>query len=94
MPAYHGSLFIPPAPLAKLTLRYPQNEATVTDTLVLLDSGTDVTSLPQSSVDRLGISINLNEGYELIGLDRSVSIASVAQLNLFFSGRALKNNFC
>ena len=93
MPAYDKSLFAPPAPLARVTLRNPKSGTMVSDVPMLLDSGADVTLVPQASVDQLGIEINLNEGYELIGFDGSASVAQVVQLDLIFLRRTFKGRF-
>lgn len=93
MPAYDGSLFTPSAPLARVTLRHPETGAIVSNVPMLLDTGADVTLLPQASVDQLGVAVNPNEGYELVGFDGSISVARVVQLDLVFLGRAFKGRF-
>lgn len=93
MPAYDSSLFTPPAPVARVTLRHPESGATVSDVLMLLDSGADVTLLPQAAVDQLGISASPDEGYELIGFDGSVSVARAVWLDLLFLRRSFKGRF-
>ena len=50
MPAYDDSLS-PPAPVARVSLRHPGSSLTVTDVLMLIDSGADVTLIPKSSFD-------------------------------------------
>jgi hypothetical protein len=62
MPAYDSSFFTPPAPLARVTLRNPETRAIVVDVPMLLDTGADVTLLPQDSVDQLGINVDPDEG--------------------------------
>lgn len=93
MPAYDGSHFAPPAPLASVTLRNPETRAIVADVPMLLDTGADVTLLPQDSFDRLGIDVDPDEGYELMGFDGSVSVARVVRLDLLFLRRAFKGQF-
>lgn len=93
IPAYDSSLFTPPAPLARVTLRNPETRAIVADVPMLLDTGADVTLLPQNSVDRLGISVDPNEVYELMGFDGSVSVARVVRLDLLLLRRAFKGRF-
>ncbi len=93
MPAYDSALFTPPAPLAKVTIRHPLSGATVSDVPMLLDTGADVTLLPQAFVEQLGISIDSNEGYELKGFDGNVSIARVVEVDLLFLRRAFKGRF-
>ncbi len=93
MPAYDSVLFNSPAPLARVTLRHPSSGATVSDVPMLLDTGADVTLLPQASVERLGIRVDSNEGYELMGFDGSVSVAQVVEVDLLFLRRAFKGRF-
>lgn len=93
MTAYDSSLFSPPAPLARVTLRHHSSGAVVSDVLMLLDTGADVTLLPQAAVEQLGISINSNEGYELMGFDGSMSVARVVEVDLLFLRRAFKGRF-
>jgi len=93
MPAYDDHFFTPPAPLARVTLRHPENGTTVSDVLMLLDSGADVTLIPQASVALLGTTMGINESYELMGFDGSVSQAQAVQLNLIFLRRRFKGRF-
>ena len=65
MPAYDGALFSPPAPLARVTLRHPSSGAAVSDVPMLLDTGADVTLLPQSYVERLGTGVGGGESYRV-----------------------------
>ena len=53
MPAYDATQFDPPAPLAPVALRNPDNGAIQSDVPMLLDSGADVTLIPQTAVDVL-----------------------------------------
>ena len=92
MPAYDHALFNPPAPLAKVTLRHPSSGVTVSDVPMLLDTGADVSLLPQSSVERLGIGVS-GESYELVGFDGSVSVAPAVEVDLVFLRRAFKGRF-
>ncbi len=93
MPAYDSVLFNSPAPLARVTLRHPSSGATVSDVPMRLDTGADVTLLPQASVERLGIRVDSNEGYELMGFDGSVSVAQVVEVDVLFLRRAFKGRF-
>ena len=52
MPSYDSFLFTPPAPLARVIIRNPLSGATVSDVPMLLDTGADVTLLPQAFVER------------------------------------------
>lgn len=93
MPTYDGDPFNPPAPLARVTLRHPSSTASVIDVPMLLDTGADVTLLPKIFVAQLGITVDSNEGYELMGFDGNVSIAQVVEVDLLFLRRAFKGRF-
>jgi hypothetical protein len=93
MLAYDTTLFDPPAPLARVTIRHPLSGAIVSDVPMLLDTGADVTLLPQAFVEQLGIISDSNEGYELKGFDGNVSVARVVEVDLLFLRRAFKGRF-
>jgi hypothetical protein len=93
MPAYDDHFFTPSAPLARVTLRHPENGTTVSDVPMLLDSGDDVTLILQASVALLGTTMRINESYELMGFDGSVSQAQAVQLNLIFLRWRFKGRF-
>ena len=93
MPAYDTELFDPPAPLAQVTLRNPQNGAVLSDVLMLLDSGADVTLIPQACVESLGAVLIPKKYYELAGFDGNISLAPVVQLELKFLQRTFRGQF-
>jgi len=92
MPAY-GDSFSPPAPIARVSLRHPGSSLTVSDVPMLIDSGADVTLLPRSSVDLLGLEIALDQTYELKSFDGSTSISNAVELDLIFLQKAFKGRF-
>jgi predicted aspartyl protease len=93
MPSYDALHFEPPAPTAQLILRDPRGGATVSDVLLLLDTGADATLLPRAAVERLGVSPLVDERYELIGFDGSKSFAPAALLEIIFLGRAFRGRY-
>jgi hypothetical protein len=93
MPAYDGKLFNPPAPLASVTLRHPSSGAAVSGVPMLLDTGADISLLPQAFVEQLGVGIEGGGGYELMGFDGNVSVAQVVEVDLLFLRRAFKGRF-
>ncbi len=93
MPAYDAVLFDPPAPLAQVALRNPENLAVLSDVPMLLDSGADVTLIPQASVNQLGIAADPGKSYELVGFNGSTSFVPVVQLQLVFLNRTFKGRF-
>ncbi|MFQ5594099.1 MAG: retropepsin-like aspartic protease [Anaerolineae bacterium] len=93
MPAYDATQFQPPAPLAQVTLRNPDTGATLPDVPMLLDSGADVTLIPQAAASQLGVAILPDRHYELVGFDGSTSFASVVQSELVFCRRTFRGQF-
>ncbi len=93
MPMYDAGQFDPPAPLARVTLRSKQNEKSVSDVPLLIDTGADVTLIPSSFVNQLGVSAESGKVYELMGFDGSTSFASVVQLEMLFLNKAFRGQF-
>lgn len=93
MPSYDASHFDPPAPVARVVLRNPHSGATVSDVLLLLDTGADVTLLPRTVVERLGIPLLADQRYELMGFNGSKSFAPVVMLELLFLKRAFRGRY-
>jgi hypothetical protein len=84
MPTCDDHFFNPPAPPARVTLRNSADGKTVSDVPMLIDSGADVTLIPQPSVTQLGAIIEPDTGYEIMGFDGRKSIAQA----VLISGRA------
>jgi predicted aspartyl protease len=93
MPSYDASHFDPPAPVTRVTLRNPHSGATVSDVLLLVDTGADITLLPRTAVEQLGVSLLAGQQYELMGFDGSKSFASVVILDLLFLKRAFRGRY-
>ena len=93
MPAYDETLFNPPAPLAKVSLRNSENDKTLSDVAFLIDTGADVTLIPEYSLNLLGVHIDPGERYELMSFDGSTSFVPAAQLDLIFLRKAFKGRF-
>jgi len=93
MPAYDDRFFNPPAPLASVTLRNPGDGKRLSEVLMLLDSGADVTLIPQQAVTLLGAAIEPDAGYEVMGFDGRKSVARVVNLDLIFLRRVFRGRF-
>jgi hypothetical protein len=93
MTTYDDHFFNPPAPLARITLRDAANGKTISQVPMLLDSGADVTLIPQQSVSLLGVSVEPDTGYEVTGFDGRKSVAQVVNLDLLFLKRAFRGRF-
>ena len=92
MHAYDATRFDPPAALAIVTLRSHDSENTL-DVPLLLDSGADITLIPQSSIAPLGLAVDPRESYELMAFDGATSIAQVVRLDLIFLRRVFRGRF-
>lgn len=93
MPTYDTDSFDPPAPVAFVNLRNPQNGRTVTDIRMLIDSGADVTLIPAIVADQLALMAEPGEMVEIMGFDGTVSRASVAKLEMFFLNKTFRGRF-
>ena len=92
MPSYDSAHFSPPAPVARVTLQSPDNGGTVSEIRLLMDTGADITLLPRSAVEQLGIS-PVEQRYELMGFDGSKSFASAVVLDLVFLKRRFRGQY-
>ncbi len=90
---YEASLFNPPAPVARVVIRNPDSGSTISDVLMLLDTGSDVTLLPHASIEALEISPLADVYYELMGFDGSKSMASVVWIDMIFLNRAFRGRY-
>jgi len=93
MPSYDSTQFDPPAPTARVTLRNPDSGAVCADVPMLLDSGADVSLIPQSVASLLNIAAVPNASYELMGFDGATSFAHVVRLELVFCRRTFRGQF-
>jgi len=93
MPDYEASLFDPPAPVARVALRNPDAGTALSDVRLLLDTGADVTLLPQASVQALGASPLADLRYELMGFDGSKSFASAVVIDVVFLNRVFRGRY-
>lgn len=93
MPKYDANLFDPPAPLAQVALRNPENTGKLSAALMLLDSGADVTLVPSTAANQLELVANANEVYELMSFDGGRTLASAVQLEMVFLNKIFRGRF-
>lgn len=93
MPDYDGVNFRPPAPVATVTLRSLAAKRSIPDVVMLIDSGADMTLLPRSAVERLGVSPLEGQHVEVEGFDGSRSFAPVVELDAIFLSRAYRGRY-
>jgi predicted aspartyl protease len=93
MPKYDTENFDPPAPVAYVTLRHPTTGASVSDVPMLIDTGADVTLLPKSYLDELGIETDDGETYEVQGFGGETKLMGAVHLEMIFLGRKFTGQF-
>jgi predicted aspartyl protease len=93
MTSYNSTRFDPPAPVAYVILRNPATGAEWTDVPMLLDTGADITVLPQEVTARLKLEPLTGSRYELAGFDGSASIFQIVQLSMVFMGRTFHGQY-
>jgi hypothetical protein len=84
MAVYDSDLFDPPAPLARVTLRAIQTRKIIRDVPMLIDSGSDLTLIPEASIAELSPSFDSDKRVELQGFDGRVTVARSVELDLIF----------
>ncbi len=92
MPAYDDRFFSPAAPVFPAKLRNPETGIIQSGVLMLIDSGADVTLLPKSSIDSLGIE-RCGASYELMGFDGRTSVSEAVRADLIFLRRTYRGQF-
>ncbi len=93
MPAYDGFLFTPPAPLALVSIQDPSSGETVNHVPMLLDTGADITVVPESCILSLKIPFDQSSGYEVEGFGGQQSVARSVHLNLILSHLTFRGQF-
>ncbi len=92
MPVYDSTRFSPPAPVALATLCNPDNGTESANVVMLLDTGADVTLLPQHLVEELGLVYSAHS-YELTDFEGRTSTARAVRPELKFTGLTFRGQF-
>ncbi|MDX6496840.1 MAG: hypothetical protein QOG23_100 [Blastocatellia bacterium] len=58
-----------------------------------IDSGSDITLIPRTSIDELELEIDPKAGYELQGFDGRNSVAQAVTLDLLFLKRTIRGKY-
>jgi hypothetical protein len=92
MPAYDNEHYATAAPVARVNLRNPENGASVSDVPMLIDSGSDVTLLPEATVTSLGLQ-GTGERYRLEAFDGTTTESEAVQAVLVFLEKTFNGRF-
>lgn len=90
MPEYDTINFDPPAPVVQVDLRSPESGVVVRGVELLLDSGADITLLPQNAVAQLDVPLDSGQHYELMGFDGRRSSARGIILDMLLLGKTFR----
>jgi Aspartyl protease len=93
MPAYDAIRFVLPAPVGLVSLPDAFGSRAGSDVAMLLDSGADVTLVPQSAAEQLGLSLDPQAVYELMGFDGRTSFVQAVRADLTFLSRTFRGRF-
>jgi len=93
MPDYDASRYDPPAPVAIVSLRRSSGDGLVGDVSLLIDTGADVTLLPRSAVNRLGLAPVSEARYEMVGFDGTRSTTDAVELDMLFLNKAFRGRY-
>ena len=93
MPAHDTAHYQPPAPVAYVTLRNGITGAVMPNIPMLLDTGADVTLIPRTALDSLGVDVIADTTYELVGFDGNKSLAQVVHIERIFCRRTFRGQF-
>lgn len=93
MPAYNHDDFDPPAPVALVDIRDQATGKTITHIPMLMDTGADVTLVPQAALDHLQLAPSGETTYELAGFNGETCLFAAVQLDLVFCRKAFRGQF-
>jgi predicted aspartyl protease len=93
MPIYDASRFAPPAPVARVSFRNPDSGETVSDILMVIDTGADMSFIPVAVVTKLNLQFVTATSYELTAFDGRSRTATPVNADMLFLGRTLKGSY-
>lgn len=89
----YSESYNPPAPIANVKLRNSQTLELISNVPMLLDTGADVTLLPQILCKQIGVKISETEYLELEGFNETRSVFFYVRLNLIFLNKLFRGKF-
>lgn len=93
MPAYNSSEFRPPAPIAHVEIKNLVTGAIEANVPMLIDTGADVTTVPKWIVDRLGVTLEQDSGYEVSGFGDAINVLPAVQLEMAFCRKRFRGRY-
>jgi len=89
----YNETYEPPAPIARVKLRNSETLKTIADVPMLMDTGSDITLLPQSLCDEIGVEVSETESLNLEGFNQAVTEAFYVRLDFIFLNKIFRGKF-
>jgi hypothetical protein len=93
MPTYNSEDFDPPAPVALVEIRSQITGQTIANVPMLMDTGADVTLVPQAVLDQLQLTPTGETAYELAGFGGEKLALAAVNLDLIFCRKTFRGQF-
>jgi len=93
MTDYEGVAFDPPAPVAEIVVRNPGGNSEAGSARMLIDTGADVTLIPNGALQEIGLSPVPGANYRIRSFNGSQHLVPAADLIMVFMGRELHGRF-
>jgi hypothetical protein len=93
MADYDRQRFVPPAPVAMVSIYTIDRTRSVLEVAMLIDSGADVTLIPRKCAEKLGLDGEIESGFSLQGFSGATITARIVEAELVFLGRKFRGRF-
>ncbi len=93
MPVYDADRFEPPAPIGVVTLSDPATGACFDGIRMLIDTGADISIVPLSALNQLGIALTEAAQYEVTGFGEGHATLPAVGLRMIFLGHSFRGQF-
>ena len=93
MPAYNSDGFDPPAPFAWVEVRNSATGETLSNIPMLMDTGADVTLVPQTVLNHLRLTPAGDVAYELAGFGGERRVLAPVHLDVVFLRKTFRGQF-
>ena len=89
----YSEIYSPPAPIAWVKLRNSDTLEIIDNVPMLLDTGSDITLLPKTYCDRIGVKVSETESLELEGFNQTITVAYYVHLDFIFLNKLFRGKF-
>ena len=89
----YNEMYDPPAPVAKVKLRNPETLELIANVPMLLDTGSDITLLPQNYCNEIRVKVSDTEFLVLEGFNQTITVAFYVRLDFIFLNKIFRGKF-